>query len=364
MAKKQKYYRLDKILETDANYYMLLGERSNGKSFAVKEYLLKEAYENDVQFGYVRRWKEDIPSYAVEDYFKDLVMDSDGVEHIKRITNGEYSDISVYSGGIYFANVGEDLKLVRGKRIGSTFALTLESRYKSRSYPKMNNIVVEEFITDKGYIPNEVSTLMGLVSTIIRRRRGKVFLIGNTITRSCPYFSEWQLTNTLKMKQGDIDIYNFATNQVDENGVPVIVRIAVEYCTNENANSQMFFGKSSKMITSGEWETKEFLHLEERLEKYKCHYTMYAEKGMLRFCIKLLSKDNIPFIYIYPYTKIDFPDKSRVVSDRYCLDRLYSLSWTEKRTKFDAIVIKLLKERKVTFSDNLTGTDFFNSFNI
>ena len=41
---KKKYYRLDSILKTNAEYLMLLGMRSNGKSYAVKEFLLEKAF--------------------------------------------------------------------------------------------------------------------------------------------------------------------------------------------------------------------------------------------------------------------------------------------------------------------------------
>ena len=43
---KQTFYRLEKLNDTmsDANYRLLLGERSNGKSFAVKERGLIKAW--------------------------------------------------------------------------------------------------------------------------------------------------------------------------------------------------------------------------------------------------------------------------------------------------------------------------------
>lgn len=361
---KQIFYTLTRILEILAQFYMLLGERSNGKSFSVKEYCLREAYEKGNEFVYVRRWKEDIKSLSIEQYFDDLVCDADGTEHIKNITNGEYSEIAVYRGAIYFANLDEEQKKVRGKKIGYALALTSETHYKSMSFPRVWNMIFEEFITDKGYLPNEVKTLMSLVSTVFRRRAGKVFLIGNTLNRHCPYFSEWQLTHVLKMKQGDIEVYNQQTNQVDEDGKQITVTIAVEYCANNSNNSKMFFGKSSKMIVSGEWDTNDFLHLERKLSSYKCLYTMYAEKGQLCFCLKLLLDNGTPFVHIYPYTRKDFPEKARVVSDIQSLNPLHSISLLHFRTKYDNIVLTLLRERKITVSDNLTGTDFFNAFKV
>ena len=48
---KQKYYSLNNLLKTESQYKMLLGERSNGKSYAVKEYVLNEAYKNNNQIA-------------------------------------------------------------------------------------------------------------------------------------------------------------------------------------------------------------------------------------------------------------------------------------------------------------------------
>ena len=97
---KQKYYSIDNLISKKAIYNILLGERSNGKSYATKKLCLWEAYhEKDFktgkqkkryQFGYLRRWREEIKSRDVELYFADMPIDefSDGlvfdVEHAKK----------------------------------------------------------------------------------------------------------------------------------------------------------------------------------------------------------------------------------------------------------------------------------------
>ena len=47
----------------DNDIIILLGERSNGKSFAVKELLIKRAYKHGEQFGYLRRYNEDTKDF-------------------------------------------------------------------------------------------------------------------------------------------------------------------------------------------------------------------------------------------------------------------------------------------------------------
>ena len=96
---KRKYYSLENILKTDSEYYILLGQRANGKSYAVKEHVLKNAYEKKEHFVYLRRYREDIKTQLVESYFMDM--------NVEKITNGTYSIIIAYQSYIYFGNIDE-----------------------------------------------------------------------------------------------------------------------------------------------------------------------------------------------------------------------------------------------------------------
>ena len=49
--KKEQYYSLSRILKTNAQYYFLIGERSNGKSYAVKEECVKSSYKDKEKNG-------------------------------------------------------------------------------------------------------------------------------------------------------------------------------------------------------------------------------------------------------------------------------------------------------------------------
>src|SRR5574344_1321684 len=100
---KQKYYRLDKIKKVDAQYKMLLGERSNGKSYAVKEDALQDAWSDDnKKFIYLRRWDLECKPSFTEQYFLDAP--------ISAITKGEADTIVVYMGKIFFAKYDEETR--------------------------------------------------------------------------------------------------------------------------------------------------------------------------------------------------------------------------------------------------------------
>ena len=54
-----KYYSLKKILSHKATYNMIIGERSNGKTFAVHEHALKKFWKDGSQLAVIRRWQDD-----------------------------------------------------------------------------------------------------------------------------------------------------------------------------------------------------------------------------------------------------------------------------------------------------------------
>lgn len=369
---KQKYYSNKRILESGAEYMLQLGERSNGKSYADKYYLLHNAFhETDLytgeklqryQFAYIRRWDLEIKGKDVEQYFADMIANDHGDQPIREITGGKYDTIKVYQRRIYFASTDPETgDIVKGKEIGHCFAITQETHYKSLAFPLVGFAIFEEFITDSGYLEKEPSRLFNLLSTILRRRAGKVFLVGNTISRACPYFGDWGLSGVLRQDKGTISIYTQETDQLDDKGEPIVIRIAVEFCENSGNNTKMFFGQKSKMITSGDWESEVQPHLEYYLEEYRRITDMIFEADGLAYRAQLLvdPKDR-PLVYVYPMREITEKERKtkRIISDLYTLNVNQTRGWVDNRYKYDKIFMTLLSSGKYAFSDNLTGTEF------
>lgn len=351
---KQEYYRLTEILKQGCTYNVLYGERSNGKSYAVKEHCIKECFRNKRQFGLLRRWKEEIKNEDNRYYFNDCPV-SDW-------TDGTYNYIDSYRGNIYLANRDEESgEVTRGQQIGKAFALTQVSHYKSLAFPDIDFVIYEEFLTDMGYLPHEVDNLMSLISTIARRREIKVFLIGNTIDRRCPYFAEWGLVHVPKQKQGTIDIYERNTSQFDENGNSIVIKIAVEYCENSGDNSKMFFGKTEKSITAGSWDCEPQAHLVRPYEQYEKIAKLLIIDPLYKYMVVMLRDEKgFPFLYVYPYTRADPPqDCKRIISQEFSSNPYITPKLCEL-TRFDKFFVDLIRKHKCTFSDNLTGTEFYN----
>ena len=144
MSNKIPYYNLDRIDKEDSQINIIIGERSNGKSYQVKhrkaiqpfmdsykkvdkEKILYDSYKNLDRFFLVKRLESEITPSFVEKYFRDV--------DIYKITNGEYDCIDIYRKEIYFAKF--DMKTMKPKRgilIGYMGALSLEQNYAGASY--------------------------------------------------------------------------------------------------------------------------------------------------------------------------------------------------------------------------------------
>lgn len=338
----KKYYDISNVLKTKAQYIILLGQRANGKSYQVKKTVLENAYNNKRKFIYLRRYKADIKTKSVETYFADMP--------ISKITNGEYTGIVAWNGSIYFSYVDDKGNTIKGVEIGKYCALNEYERYKSWAFVDYDYIVYEEFITDNIYLTDEPRQLQQFVSTVARHNSMTVLLVGNTLSRVCPYFAEWCLEGVLKQKIGTIEVYH---HHLEDS----IVDIAVEYCANANFENKMFFGQSAKQIVSGEWETKDVAKLPRRQSEYENVYEILVEYQKFQFVINLLVEpiEGGIICFVYPFTgtrKIQ-----RKLTNTFSDNPFISAKLdTTKRPEY--LISECFRLGKVCYSDNLTGSDF------
>lgn len=351
--KKINYYNSKAIRDTGALYLMILGQRANGKSYEVKKQCLTEAWEDGKEFIYLRRWDMDIKQSQIEQYFADAPIDL--------ITHHEADCLYVYQKRIWFARTDENGKKIKIRVCGYAIALSQDEHYKSNIFPQVGNIIFEEFISANYYLPREPSRLQQFISTILRQREGHVYLIGNTISRVCPYVSEWGLVNLARQKQGTIEIYKLKTGEIDEDtGEEIIVEIAVEYSEALNHKNKMFFGLTGKNINSGVWETQAQPHLPKNPDKYTLMYEIVIEYDNFKFyCRFLMDEDGSPFWYVEPKTT-EIQKGTRVISNKVYTDYLKTRGFKPLNGSESMAFDYMLRNNKVFFSDNLTGTDFYN----
>lgn len=366
MNTKQTYYRLEKLNDTiQANYHILLGERSNGKSYAVKERALLNAWNDDNnKFMLLRRWGIEIKASFVEQYFIDAP--------ITAVTNNECNTVICNGGKIYLAKFDpETQKTTRVKHVGYYRDLCGEQHFVSQNFDDVSMVIFEEFISRDYYLPQETVKLQNFISTVARRRVVPVYMIGNTISRVCPYFNDWNLTNVPKQKQGTIELYEIHTGEYDDDNNEIIVRVTVEYCENSGKNSKMFFGKPAKMITSGAWQVKEYPHLSGKLRDYSILHTVIFIHTGFKFKMFFLQNPetiSIPFWYIEPFTDNVY-NNDKFINTRFVVHAFNESLYI--KSNMITVGFKPLNDterlcfnylERIVVSDNLTGSDFETCF--
>lgn len=349
------FYTTKDICEQNATYNIILSGRGAGKSYAIAYentkdnplytgYLWRAWETKKCTVAYLRRFNDDVKASLVEDDFAD--------KDITKITKGKYDHVKVFRGKMYFAKLKDDGTEEKAPwHFGQVFALNIAGRYKSRQYPDITDIVFEESVAcdNERYLPNETLTLANLVSTIFRDRSGKVWLLGNTVSRHSPYYTDWGLRGVAKMKVGQIDLYE----KINDDGS--VIKIAVELSPNKNTKNKMFFGKNIKSIKGSEWQTEEYCKLPNKLESYDMLYEVQIIGSVVNFNLKLLLQyDGSPLLYIYP--------ASRLYSDLYTLSNICSLEPNIHKRLGSLAVHNLIrsawKDGKVAYCDNITGQDF------
>lgn len=365
MKKKEKvnWYSVSTILEYECIWNLILGQKGNGKSTSVTKWCLQQALEHKHNFMYVRRWETECSADKVEHYFK--FVEEKGI--LKDLTKGKWDRISVYRHTIYTAKLNSLNKIERGSVVGYVMPLSMHEHYSSGQYPDVYNFIFEEFVSKRNmYIDNEPSQLMYAVSTILRHKEkeARIFLIGNTISRLCPYFRHWQLTRISKQEQNTVDIYNIH----NEDGSTT--RLAVQYCEELNIKSSVFFGQSRKAIVSGIWECDYKPCLPFKYKGSDVLYSLFYRVENILFKISVLynpntfgesSDYNRYVLFVNEEEKERVTDTTRLVDST--LTDLCTLH-THKLTPItngDDVVLDLLKQGLVFYSDNLTGTEFEDS---
>ena len=302
---KQKYYSLKNILSKRAVYNIVIGQRGNGKTYAVLKYGVERYIEGyregkTEQLAIIRRYAEHFKGKRASTLFDNLVANGE----IEKLSGGLFTGVQYRSNAWYLTYRDEDNNVVPDSvPFAYAFALTQVESDKSSSYPNVTTVLFDEFLSRSGYLVDEFNLFQNTLSTIIRNKDNvRVFMCGNTVDKyGCPYFTEMKLTHVKEQKLGTIDVYKTA-RQLPESFRALV---AVEYCEVASAtkSSEFYFdwdSNSVKMITKGYWEMSEYPRLPYR-------YKDIASSLLLRFFIvyrdeklncEIYNYDESFFIYV------------------------------------------------------------------
>ena len=366
-----QYYSGDRILKYKVPYRLIIGERSNGKTYFAKMYCYEHWKETGKKFVYLRKRKDSISRKEMKKLWADLNED---------VILDDLHDTIKYTpdSGFYYDN--DD-----GDRITLGYALSLED-YESKKgipYNDVDIIFFDEFIEKRGDLVDEWSSFINLISTIRRKRDNvEVFLVANTITKYSVYFENFGI-DIKKLRQGQISYVKHDMG----------VEVAIEYCRSLNKNAgkgviDKYFGfdnsPASKMIMYGEWDY-DIVNIKEidgiGWNSKRRLVPMYMTSLGEVYEFSLYEKEN-PIVFI---RKIDTQDGRVKNSIQYNLSydnslRLISADKNKKMyivptyAKVNALMTNEINEfwtllglcaeaKRIVFDSLSTGSDFFRAYN-
>lgn len=335
-------------LSKECDNLILNSARNCGKSYAVLTFLIKEAYREKGHFLLIRRLKDEAKDIVTNKYLNHKTLPS----FIKKITKNKYDSIQCFRKTIYLC-----VNNKRSLEIGYVTSLQHQVEDKGAQAPDCFWCLFEEYCTNRYYLDNEGDTLANLLSTYMRSRRGKTFLLGNKDTRFNYYNDYWGLNMSIQ-KNDTIDTYK----KLNLDGKEIIIK-CWDIKKVEEA-SFVAFGKSAKNIDGNDYYVAEQAKLNIDINSYDSIYSIFVSAQKIVFRCILIDYDGNIVWYVMPHTT-DIKDKNaRVISDEYSLNLMHSRGFIpftiEEKLAFDL----LLNKSKVFYCSDRCGTDFKQAVNL
>lgn len=352
-----KYYSLNKINKKDATYNVIFGERSNGKTYATLKQALENYFDNGSQFAYIRRWSVDVQPKRMNNLFNAIIEDG----YLEKLSGGKFTAIFYRTGRFYLCTYNDKGKPIYNEEdiIGYAFSLSENEHNKANSYPRVTTIIFDEFLTNKIYLPDEFILFMNTVSTIVRQRTNvKIYMLGNTVNKYCPYFKEMGLTNILSMKQGSIDLYTYGDSKL---------KVAVEYADSKKKfkKNNFYFAFNNpklKMITGGAWELNIYPHAPVKWLPKNIIFTYFIDFNDNIYQCEIINKDTNVFTYIHEKTTpIKNPDKDIIYTLDYNPKINYNVNILKPLTDYQNKITWFYTHDRVYYQDNNVG-DAINNY--
>lgn len=351
MRDKLQYVTTERVDKTGATYRLLIGQRSNGKTFAALQKALEDFTKTGRPFAYIRRWDVDIRGAKGEGVLRGHV--NKGI--ISSLTKGEYDGIVYRSRAWYFCKTDGDgkTKITAPEPCGYAFAINEQEHEKSLSYP-VHTIIFDEFLARDGYLVDEFVLYMNLLSTLIREREDPViYMLGNTINKYCPYFREMGLTGVRDMVPGDLKVYKYGDSRLT---------VAIQFTdalSRHGKPSDFYFAFDNprlKMITTGEWELSIYPHCPDKLKPQDVVFSYFIlfENDLLQ--ADIINIDGRKYTFIHQKTTpLKYPDNDLI----YCPEYSTKPNWRRKINVAGSDVERKIWNYfvldKVVYQDNTVG---------
>lgn len=350
------YYSYEAIDETGATYRLIIGQRSNGKTFGAIRKVIDEYLSTGTPSAYIRRLEEQIKKKNLEDLL------SPHINYLSEQTKDKWNAFAYRSGAFYLARYAANavgkliLKEKDKKAILRCYAINNAENTKGQDAGEIKYIIFDEFITRKYYLRNEFVQFQNLLSSLIRDRPGVViYMLANSVNKFCPYFSDMGIKSVADMEQGTINLYQLG--KTDK-------KIAVEYCSmieddrkKEVSTYFAFDNPQLEMISSGAWEIALYRYPPDDMADHQIIFSFFVV-----FSEKIVQGD----IYLYKgyplivwhkkTTPLKHPEKDLIYSEDVTDGNpLHQIALADGNTKPHKLIRQLIRENKTFYDHNDTG---------
>lgn len=353
----QQYYDRTAIDETNAAYRLIIGQRSNGKTFSVLKTILEQYFNEGKRSAYIRRYAEEIMPKNIQLLFSQDLLTNMIIE----LSGGEYNGTFYRANCFYLAFYDEDGHI--DKKDTTPFCITRAintwETTKGQDAGELHLICFDEFMTRSGYLSEEFVKFCNLLSSLIRDRKDCViYMLANSVNKYCPYFQEMGLQDVDKMEQGEIRVYSYETSELT---------VAVEYCANVEATKKTsnkyfaFENSQLKMITSGAWEIKCYPRAPYPIHEEDIFKRFYIGFGDQLLCGEIILRSPDLFIFIHRQTKdIKIDELTPYYTTDFTTSRCHVRFLKDCPTDLHKLIRDLIVKKAVCFSDNEIGELFRN----
>lgn len=347
MKKKEKYYSSDNIRKKNATYNMVIGQRSNGKTYDWADRLLdRRSKQSDFTGAYIRRMEVDVLPKNLTTLF-----DS---HDIAKIFKNKFNAVEYKSRMFTLVYKEDGVTLAKDdKPFCYAFALNTWESAKGADRGHIHTICFDEFMTRRLYLHDEFVIFQNILSSIIRDRADvEIFMLANTVNKYCPYFKEMGLTRIEEMQQGDIDVYTYGDSGLS---------VAVEYCAESKNTAAVkhiyaFDNPQLEMITTGTWEIALYPHCPISVSNSDIYKKFYIKFNGKTICGDIVKTSDMLFILYHEHTSNYKPtNKDVIYLDQHDGCIMHCKYLVEKPTELHKLIASLIGFEREFYSDNTVG---------
>lgn len=240
---KIKWYDVAPLYKKGADITMCFGQRSGGKTYSALRICLREYKTSELRFVYLRRWTDDVNTFACSTLIKEeLVNEVFGEGYEVRYRNHVFT--------LVHPEIKDGKEIEVKEDIGYAVAISEAKHRKGTNYPNVHIVFFDEFIDMAGenILANEYNKYENIISTIKRTNKIRILMCANTVSKYSEYFTKLGI-NPDKLVQGEIKEVLHPNGQA---------KVAVQWCPyNKEVGELAGDITNSQMIKTGQWEIPE-----------------------------------------------------------------------------------------------------------